>query len=101
MSIERTPITFTDLVSEIKNKPISRQMKALILGIATTRPINSFEIDGGVLNAINYNPYEISADSKQPGSLDSYISERAKGNRELVSREAVSLPEDLHEVPNK
>lgn len=76
VSIERTPINFTDLVSEIKNKPISRQMKALILGIATTRPINSFEIDGEVLNVINYNPYEISADSRQPGSLDSYISEQ-------------------------
>ena len=76
VSIERTPITFDDLVSEINNKPITRQMKALILGIATTRPINSFENNSAVLNSINYNPYEISTESKQPGSLGDYISEQ-------------------------
>jgi hypothetical protein len=76
VSIERTPITFGDLVSEINNKPITRQMKALILGIATTRPINSFENNSAVLNSINHNPYEISTESKQPGSLGDYISKQ-------------------------
>jgi hypothetical protein len=76
VEIKRTEITYEELLPIIKAETTNSALRALLLGIALTRPVNSYETDLSLLNSINNNLYEISTETKHNGSLDTYLKEQ-------------------------
>jgi hypothetical protein len=76
VEVKRTPLTNEELIPIIKAETTDSRIRALLHGIAITRPINSYQVDLSLLNSINNNLYEISTETKHNGSLDTYLKEQ-------------------------
>ena len=74
--IKRTPLTLEELIPTIKSATTDVRLRALLLGIAQTRPLNTYDNATSQFNSINNNFYEISTETKHNGSLDTYLTEQ-------------------------
>jgi len=90
VEVKRTPITDEELIPIIKAETTDSRIRALLYGIAITRPINSYKVEESQFNSINNNLYEISTETKHNGSLDTYLKEQI-----CVSVDVNGTPTDI------
>jgi hypothetical protein len=76
VELKRTPFTLEDLLPIVKAATSDNRLRALLMGIAITRPINSYDTASGQMNSVNNNFYEISTETKHNGSLDIFLTEQ-------------------------
>jgi len=76
VEIKRTPLSLEEIIPIIKSSTNDSRLRTLLLVIALTRPINSFDTVTTEFNIINNNFYEISTETKHNGSLDTYLKEQ-------------------------
>lgn len=76
VDLKRTPFTDEELQPIVRAATTDPKLRALIMGIAVTRVINSYDTASGQMNSVNNNFYEISTETKHNGSLDTYLKEQ-------------------------
>ena len=76
VEVKRTPFTLEEIIPIIKSSTTDVRLRALLLVIAITRPVNSYDKDLSQITPINNNFYEISTETKHNGSLDTYLTEQ-------------------------
>jgi hypothetical protein len=72
-----TTYTISQVNSVIKAETTNTSIRALLLGIALTRPLNTYNSTTSVFNLINNNLYEITTSNPPRGNLGSFITEQS------------------------
>ena len=94
VEIKRTPFSLEEIIPIIKSVTNDSRLRTLLLGIALTRPLNSYDPVTTELNSINNNFYEISTETKHNGSLDTYLKEQTCVDVAGTSRVFASFTEN-------
>ena len=69
--------TFNEVVLTIRAATTNTAIRALLLGIAKTRPLNSYDTSTKTFNSIDNNLYEITTSNPPRGNLGSFITEQS------------------------
>jgi hypothetical protein len=72
-----TTYTLSQVITAIKAETTNTAIRSLLLGIALTRPLNSYNLTSSVFNVINNNLYEITTSNPPRGNLGSFIVEQS------------------------
>jgi hypothetical protein len=76
VDISKTIFTLEQVIPLIKNATTDNRLRALLYGLATTRPLNSFNGAATTFEISNFNFFEISTENKFNGSMDTYLTEQ-------------------------
>ena len=76
VDISKTIFTLEQVIPLIKNATTDNRLRALLYGLATTRPLNSFNGAATTFEISNLNFFEISTENKFNGSMDTYLTEQ-------------------------
>jgi hypothetical protein len=69
--------TLNEVILTIKTATANTAIRALLLGIAKTRPLNSYDTSTKTFNSIDNNLYEITTSNPPRGNLGSFITEQS------------------------
>ena len=69
--------TLNDVILAIKTATTNTAIRALLLGIAKTRPLNSYDASNKTFNSVDNNLYEITTSNPPRGNLGSFITEQS------------------------
>ena len=65
------------MILAIKTATTNTAIRALLLGIAKTRPLNSYDASNKTFNSVDNNLYEITTSNPPRGNLGSFITEQS------------------------
>jgi hypothetical protein len=77
LNISATTYTLNEVITAIKAETTNTSISALLLGIALTRQLNTYDPTSSVFNVINNNLYEITTSNPPRGNLGSFITEQS------------------------
>ena len=77
LSSSATTYTLNQVIAAIKTETTNTAIRSLLLGIALTRALNSYNSTSSVFNSINNNLYEITTSNPPRGNLGSFIVEQS------------------------
>jgi hypothetical protein len=69
--------TLNEVILTIKTATTNTAIRALLLGLAKTRPLNSYDGNAKTFNCIDNNLYEITTSNPPRGNLGSFINEQS------------------------
>jgi hypothetical protein len=76
VEVKKTLFTQEEIIPIIKAATTDIRLRALLLGILVTRPINNYDQAASTIEITNLNMYEISTQNKFKGSMDQYLKEQ-------------------------
>jgi hypothetical protein len=77
LDISATTYTLNQVISTIKSSTTNTAIRALLLGIAKSRPLNNYNAGSGTFNSINNNIYEILTSKESRSNLNSFITQQS------------------------
>jgi hypothetical protein len=72
-----TTYTEIEIVNVIKNSTTNTAIRSLLLGLAISRPLNTYDENAKTYNVINNNVYSITTSNEPRGNLSSFITEQS------------------------